>query len=46
VKAAHEQHGIVKRRSGLLTAAVYPYPLRHIIADFGPGEVESALLDR
>jgi phosphatidylserine/phosphatidylglycerophosphate/cardiolipin synthase-like enzyme len=46
VEAAHEQLCIVTRRSGPLTAALYPYPLGHIMADFGPGEVESALLDR
>ena len=46
VEAAHEQHCIVTRRSGPLTAALYPYPRGHIMADFGPGEVESALLDR
>ena len=29
-----------------ITAALYPYPRGHIVADFGPAEVESALLDR
>jgi phosphatidylserine/phosphatidylglycerophosphate/cardiolipin synthase-like enzyme len=45
-EAAQAQYRIVKRRSGALTAALYPYPLGHTLADFGPGEVESALLDR
>ncbi len=44
--ATTEQHGIVARRAGPLTAAVYPYPTGRVDADFGPGEVESALLDR
>lgn len=43
---ADEQRSIVKRRSGPLTAALYPYALGHMAADFGPGELESALLDR
>ena len=46
VAAAHEQHCIVTRRSGPLTAVLCRYPLGHIMAAFGPGEVESALLDR
>ena len=46
VAAAHQQHCIVTRRVGPLTAALYPYPRGHSRADFGPGEVESALLDR
>jgi hypothetical protein len=46
VAPAHEQHCIVTRRSSPLTAALYPYPLGHIMAAFGPAEVESALLDR
>jgi hypothetical protein len=46
VAAAREQHFTVTRRSGPLTAALYPYPRGHIMADFGPVEVESALLDR
>jgi hypothetical protein len=46
VEAAHAQQRIVTRRSGPLTAALYPNPRGHIMADFGPGEVESALLDR
>ena len=45
-EAAYAQQRIVTRRSGPLTAALYPYPRGHIMADFGPGEVESALLDR
>lgn len=44
--AAVEQRRIVKSRAGLLTAAIYPYPLGRIDADFGPGEIESLLLDR
>ncbi len=43
---ARGQQEIVARRSGPLTAALYPYPLGHVDADFGPGEIESALLDR
>ena len=43
---ALKQLAIVTSRSGPLTAGLYPYPLGHIAADFGPGEVESALLDR
>ena len=43
---ARAQQEIVARRSGLLTAALYPYPLGRVDADFGPGEIESALLDR
>jgi hypothetical protein len=46
VEAAHQQHCIVTRRFGPLTAAFYPYPLGHSMADFGPGEAESALLNR
>ena len=44
VAAAQQQ--IVARRSGPLTAPLYPYPLGHREADFGPGELEAALLDR
>jgi hypothetical protein len=44
VAAAQQQ--IVARRSGPLTAALYPYPLGHREADFGPGELEAALLNR
>jgi phosphatidylserine/phosphatidylglycerophosphate/cardiolipin synthase-like enzyme len=43
---AQNQLSMVTNRTGLLTAGVYPYPLGHVAADFGPGEVESALLDR
>jgi phosphatidylserine/phosphatidylglycerophosphate/cardiolipin synthase-like enzyme len=43
---ALKQQAIVSSRSGPLTASLYPYPLGHIAADFGPGEIESALLDR
>jgi phosphatidylserine/phosphatidylglycerophosphate/cardiolipin synthase-like enzyme len=43
---ALKQRTVVTSRTGLLTAGLYPYPLGHIAADFGPGEVESALLDR
>ena len=46
VTTADEQQRIAKDRLGPLSAAVYPYPTGHIDADFGPGEVESALLDR
>ena len=46
IDTARAQHEIVAQRSGLLTAPIYPYPLGHVDADFGPGEVESALLDR
>ncbi len=45
-QAAEAQQRIVKQRSGKLTAALYPYPLGSVEADFGPGEIESALLDR
>jgi phosphatidylserine/phosphatidylglycerophosphate/cardiolipin synthase-like enzyme len=43
---AREQLTIVTSRSGPLTAGLYPYPFGHVAADFGPGEIESALLDR
>jgi len=46
VATATEQQRIAKARSGLLTAAAFPYTTGHVDADFGPGEVESALLDR
>jgi phosphatidylserine/phosphatidylglycerophosphate/cardiolipin synthase-like enzyme len=46
LEAAYAQYRIVKDRRGPLMAALYPYPLGHTLADFGPGEVESALLDR
>ena len=46
VETAHAQQWIVTRRSGPLTAALHPYPCGHIMANFGPGEVESARLDR
>jgi hypothetical protein len=46
VAAAHKQQCIVARRSGPLTAPLYPYPLGHRMAAFGPGEGESALLPR
>ncbi len=44
--AAAEQQRIVQGRLGSLSAAIYPYPTGHVDADFGPGEIESALLDR
>ena len=46
VEVARAQAEIVARRSGPLTAALHPYPLGRVEADFGPGEIESALLDR
>jgi len=46
VATAAAQQRIATARSGLLTAAVFPYTTGHVDADFGPGEVESALLDR
>ncbi len=46
LETARAQRDIVARRSGILTAALYPYPLGRVDADFGPGEIESALLDR
>ena len=45
-RVAAAQAATVEARSGLLTAAVYPYPLGVVDADFGPGEIESALLDK
>jgi len=46
ITTARAQRDIVAHRDGLLTAPIYPYPLGRVDADFGPGEVESALLDR
>ncbi len=46
VATAAAQQRIATARSGLLTAAAFPYTTGHVDADFGPGEVESALLDR
>jgi len=46
ITTARAQRDIVTRRDGLLTAPIYPYPLGRVDADFGPGEIESALLDR
>jgi len=42
---AMAQQRIAQARSGPLTAAVYPYTAGRVDADFGPGEIESALLD-
>ncbi len=46
VATAAAQQRTAKARSGLLTAAAFPYTTGRVDADFGPGEVESALLDR
>lgn len=45
-QSAETQKRTVEKRSGLLAAPLYPYPFGSIDADFGPGELEAALLDR